>query len=118
MVYQSLNFFLFLAIAVTFEDLVTVTYIARRLLRQGGIEFKLEGADKSCATVAVRIIGNCWVALWFSMFGVASMDRRTQRHRGRPRRWGTYHPVFIRYIYPHICSVTCVKGHASANISL
>ena len=63
MVYCSPKFFLFQAIAITFEDLVI--YIAKRSLRRGGIELKPGGADESWAEVVVRVVGYCWVTLWF-----------------------------------------------------
>ena len=64
-VYYSFKFFLLQAVAITFEDFVI--YIAKRLLRRKGIEFKLGKADESWAEAAVRVIGYCWVILWFCL---------------------------------------------------
>ena len=57
MVYRSFTFFLLQAVAITFEDFVI--YTAKRLLRRGGAELK-PGVE-----IAVRVIGYCWVTLWF-----------------------------------------------------
>ena len=59
--YRSIKFFLLQAVIITFEDFVI--YLAKRLLRRGGIEFKPGQADKSWAEVVVRVIGYCWVTL-------------------------------------------------------
>ena len=64
-VYYSFKFFLLQAVAITFEDFVI--YIAKRLLHWRGIEFKPGKADESWAEVAVRVIGYCWVILWFCL---------------------------------------------------
>jgi len=63
MVYGSFNFSLLQAVAITFEDFVI--YIAKRLLRWGGMELRPGGDDESWAEVVVRVIGYCWVTLWF-----------------------------------------------------
>ena len=63
MVYYSFKFFLLQAAIITFEDFVI--YIAKCLLRQGEVEFKPGKADESWAEAAVRVIGHCWVTLWF-----------------------------------------------------
>jgi len=60
---RSFKFFFLQAVAITFEDFVI--YTAKRLLRRGGIEFKSEKADESWAGTVVRVIGYCWVTLWF-----------------------------------------------------
>ena len=84
MVYRSFNFFLLQAIAITFEDLVI--YIAKGLLRRGGVELKPGKVDESWAEAGVRAFGYCWVTLWFcstlpiwldepSAAGVNSADR-------------------------------------------
>jgi len=83
-VYRSLKFLLLQAIAITFEDLVI--YTAKRLLHRGGMEFKPGRVDESWAEAVVRVIGYCWVTLWFcatlpvwvdesSAIGFASTDR-------------------------------------------
>ena len=64
-VYYSFKFFLLQAVAINFEDFVI--YIAKRLLHWRGIEFKPGKADESWAEVAVRVIGYCWVILWFCL---------------------------------------------------
>jgi len=62
-VYRSFKFFLLQAVGITFEDLVI--RIAKSLLRRGGIEIKPGEGGGSWAGVVVRVIGYCWVALWF-----------------------------------------------------
>ena len=64
-VYYSFKFFLLQAVAITFEDFII--YIAKRLLHWRGMEFKPGRADESWAEVAVRVIGYCWVILWFCL---------------------------------------------------
>ena len=61
--YSSLKFFLLQPIAITFEDFVI--YIAKGLLPRWGIELKPGKADESWAGAVVRVIGYCWVTLWF-----------------------------------------------------
>ena len=84
MVYRSFKFFLLQAAAITFEDLVI--YIAKSLLRWGGIELKPGKADESWAEAVVRVAGYCWVTLWFcwtlpmwideaNTVGIGSVDR-------------------------------------------
>ena len=63
MVYYSFKFFLLQAVAITFEDLTI--YIAERSLRWGGVELRPGKADESWVEAFVRIIGYCWVTLWF-----------------------------------------------------
>jgi len=63
MVYGSFKFSLLQAVAITFEDLVI--YITKRSLRWGGIELKPGRDDESWAGVVARIVGYCWVTLWF-----------------------------------------------------
>ena len=65
MVYYSFKFFLLQAVAITFENFVI--YIAKRLLLWKGIEFKPGKADESWAEAVVRVIGYCWVILWFCL---------------------------------------------------
>ena len=62
-VYRSFKFFLLQAVAITFEDFVM--YTVKRLLCRGGIEFKSERVDKSWVGTVVRVVGYCWVTLWF-----------------------------------------------------
>ena len=84
MVYRSFKFFPLQAVGITFEDFVI--YIAKRLLRWGRIELKPGKAGESWAEVVVRIIGYCWITLWFtltlpvwidglSVLGFSSFDR-------------------------------------------
>ena len=84
MVYRSFKFFLLQAVAITLED--RAIYIAKRLLRRRGIEVKPGKASESWAEVVVRIIGYCWITLWFTLtapvwlgglrvFGFTSFDR-------------------------------------------
>ena len=65
LVYHSFKFFILQAVAITFEDFVI--YIAKRLLRLGGIQLKPGRVDESWAEAVVRVIGYCWVALWFCL---------------------------------------------------
>ena len=62
-VYRSFNFFFLQAVAITFESFFI--YIAKHLLRRGGIELKPEKAGGILAGVVVRVLGYCWVTLWF-----------------------------------------------------
>ena len=84
MVYRSFKFFLLQAAAITFEDLVI--YIAKGLLHWGGIELKPGKADESWVEAVVRVVGYCWVTLWFcwtlpmwidepNTVGIGSVDR-------------------------------------------
>ena len=63
MVYYSFKFFLLQAVAITFEDIAI--HIAKRILRRRRVEVKPEKADESWAELVVRVIGYCWVTLWF-----------------------------------------------------
>ena len=63
MVYRSFKFFLLQAVAITFEDFVI--YLAKCFLRWKGIEFKPGKPDESWTEAGVRVIGYCWVTLWF-----------------------------------------------------
>ena len=65
MVYNSFKFFLLQAVVITFEDFVI--YIAKGLLRQRGIEFKQEKFDGSWVGAVLRVVGYCWVTLWFCL---------------------------------------------------
>ncbi|KAF9646131.1 hypothetical protein BDM02DRAFT_3172253 [Thelephora ganbajun] len=65
MVYRSFNFFLLQAIAITFEDFVI--YITKSLLIQRGIELRPGKIHKSWAEAVVRVIGYCWVVVWFCL---------------------------------------------------
>jgi len=65
MVYRSFKFFLLQAVVVTFEDFVI--YIAKRSLRRGRSEPKLEKTNELWEGAVVRIIGYCWVTLWASL---------------------------------------------------
>ena len=98
MVYRSFKFFLLQAVGITFEDFVI--YIAKRLLRWRGIEFKPGKADESWAEAVVRVVGYCWVTLWFywtlpmwldelSALGFSSQDRKpiTQFLLDTSKRW-------------------------------
>ena len=60
---RSFRFFLLQAVAITFEDFVI--YIAKYTLRRVGIELKPGRAGESWAEAVVRVIGYCWVTLWF-----------------------------------------------------
>ncbi|KAF9650495.1 hypothetical protein BDM02DRAFT_1382275 [Thelephora ganbajun] len=65
MVYRSFNFFFLQAVAITFEDFVI--YIVKGLLLRRGIELKPGKVHGSWAEVVVRVIGYCWVIIWFCL---------------------------------------------------
>jgi len=65
LVYRSFRFFLLQAAAITFEDFII--YIAKRLLRQRGVDLKPGKDDESRTEAVVRVIGYCWVTLWFCL---------------------------------------------------
>ena len=84
MVYYSFKFFLLQAVVITFEDLII--YIAKRTLHLKGTELKQGKADEPGVEMVVRVIGYCWVALWFCLtlpiwidepnaIGFGSLDR-------------------------------------------
>jgi len=72
MVYYLFKFFLLQAVAITFEDLVI--YITKGLLCQRGIKFKPERSDGSFGGAVLRVVGYCWVTLWFCLMLPAWMD--------------------------------------------
>ena len=83
-VYRSLNFFLLQAVAITFEDFVI--YIAKRFLLRWGIKLTPGKAGESWTEMFVRVMGYCWVVVWFcfswpmfhdglSVIGYNSIDR-------------------------------------------
>ena len=61
--FPTLNFFLLQAVAITFEDFVI--YITKRFLRPRGIELNPGKADESWVETVLRVMGYCWVTLWF-----------------------------------------------------
>ena len=65
MAYRSFKFFLLQAVGITFEDFII--YLAKRSLRQRGIEFNPEKAHGSWGETAARVVGYCWVTLWFCL---------------------------------------------------
>ena len=71
MVYRSFKFFLLQAAAITFEDLVI--YMAKRFLIRG-IKLKPGGDDESRGGAVVRVLGYCWVILWFCLTLPAWLD--------------------------------------------
>lgn len=62
-VYRSFKFFLLQAVAITFEDFVV--YLAKRLLLRWGTKLNPGNAEESWAEAVVRVVGYCWVTLWF-----------------------------------------------------
>jgi hypothetical protein len=85
LLYHSFKFFSLQALVVTFEDFVF--YTAKRLLSRRGIELKPGRADESWLEAVLRVLGYCWVILWFcwscpmwmdvnSTFGFYNADRR------------------------------------------
>ena len=84
-VYRSFIFFPLQAVAITFEDFVI--YLAKRLLLRWGKKLNPGNTDESWVEVVVRVIGYCWVTLWFcltlpiytdgaSLCGFYNVDRR------------------------------------------
>jgi len=63
LVSRSFKFFLLQAVAITFEDFII--YIAKRLLCRGGSKLEPGRVNESWVETAVRVIGYCWVTLWF-----------------------------------------------------
>ena len=61
LVYRSFKFFLFQAAIITLEDFAI--YVAGRLLRQVGVEFKPGKPGESWAEAVVRAFGYCWVTM-------------------------------------------------------
>lgn len=84
MVYYSFKFFLLQAVAITFENLVI--YIAKRSLRQRGIELEAGKVDGSWAGVVLRVIGYCWVTLWFCLTFPVWLDELDTKGFGRINR--------------------------------
>ena len=64
MTYRSLKFFLLQPVVITFE--AAVIYIMKRSLPQGGTGLK-PGEEESWARTTVRVVGYCWVVLWFCL---------------------------------------------------
>ena len=84
LVSRSFKFFFFQAVAITFEDLAIRA--AKRLLLRKRIESKLGKADDSWTIFVARVVGYCWVILWFcltvpgwvdesSTLGLSNLDR-------------------------------------------
>ena len=65
LVYRSFKFFLLQAVIITLEDFAI--YVAKRLLRQVGVELKPGKPDESWAEGVVRAVGYCWVTLCFCL---------------------------------------------------
>ena len=63
--YRSFEFFLLQVITIAFDDLVI--YIAKRLLRQRGIEYKPWKACECWREAVVRVIGYYWVTPWLCL---------------------------------------------------
>ena len=63
LVSRSFNFFFLQALAITFEDFAI--YTTKRLLLRGGIELKSGKPDQSRVEAVLRVVGYCWVTLWF-----------------------------------------------------
>ena len=78
---RSFIFYSIQAVAITFEDFVI--YVAKRLLLWRGTKLNPGGPDESWAEVAVRVIGYCWVTLWFCFTMPGYLDEAS--------RWGYYH---------------------------
>jgi len=64
-VYRSFKFCLLQAIVITFEDLII--HIATRLLCRRGTELKPGRTKERWVETVMRVIGYCWVTLWFCL---------------------------------------------------
>ena len=62
---RCFKFFLLQAAAITFEDLII--YLAKPLWLRWGIKLNPGNGSESWAEVVVRVIGYCWVTLWFCL---------------------------------------------------
>ena len=65
MVYRSFKVCLLQAVVITFEDLII--HVATRLLGRRGIELRPGRTNKHWAETVTRVIGYCWVTLWFCL---------------------------------------------------
>ena len=84
-VLRSIKYFLLQAVAIMFEDIVI--YVAKRSLLVVGIKLTPGKLDGTRIGAIVRVIGYCWVILWFSwafpiwqdglsVLGLSTMDRK------------------------------------------
>ena len=84
-VLRSIKYFLLQAVAITFEDIVI--HVAKRSLLVVGIKLTPEKLDGTRVGTVVKVIGYCWVILWFSwvfpiwqdglsVLGLSTMDRK------------------------------------------
>lgn len=62
-VYHSFKFFLLQALAITVEDFIV--YIGKHVLFRRGIKLNPGRADENWADAVARVMGYCWVTLWF-----------------------------------------------------
>ena len=65
LVYYSFKFFLLQPVAITFE--ILVIQATKRILCQRGIELKLGRPGQRWGGAVVRVVGYCWVILWFCL---------------------------------------------------
>ena len=65
MVYRVFTFFLLQAVAITFEDFVI--YVSKTALLRRGIKLNPGNANESWVEAVIRVIGYCWVVLWFCL---------------------------------------------------
>jgi len=72
LVSRPFKFFLLQAVAITFEDFVI--YLAKRFLSKSGIESKPGNAGWSWRGAVVRVVGYCWVLIWFCLTVPVWMD--------------------------------------------
>ena len=84
-VLRSIKYFLLQAVAITFEDIVI--HVAKRSLLVVGIKLTPGKLDGTRIGAIVKVIGYCWVILWFSwafpiwqdglsVLGLSTMDRK------------------------------------------
>ena len=107
-VYRSFNFFFLQAVAITFEDFVI--YIAKGLLRRRRVELNTGKDDESWAGAVVRVVGYCWVTLWFCLSLPVWVDGLSAAGFGSLNRGpivqfvlDTMGLTYIPYIFPLSC---------------
>ena len=75
LVSRSFRFFFLQALAITLEDFFIST--AKRLLLRCGIKLEPGKTDESWAEAALRVVGYCWVVLWFCWTSPVWMDENS-----------------------------------------
>ena len=75
-VYYSIKFFLLQAVAITCEDFII--YLTKRLLLQEGPALKTGEIGETWGGTVARIVGYCWVTLWFCLSLPVWIDEANQ----------------------------------------